>query len=310
MLTRIGNAARRWSGSIEPWTNVYGVGRTLLALGTLGTLLFSHSTVFFRPAAGVESAPYCTDALQNLALFCLCPRVQLELARWIAIVILAVAASGWRPRITGVLHWWIAFSLQATASAIDGGDQITAVLTLLLIPVTLTDARKWHWQKPLERNAECQKLIALATLLIIRLQVAGVYFHAAMGKFVVTEWKDGTALYYWLLDPFFGAPGWLRPILTPILSNGIAVSLLTWGTLVLEIALFMALVMPKRYWGPLLVAGIAFHAGIAVMQGLISFGLAMSAALVLYLRPIERPFGLPKLSAPAEEEPAGTYATT
>jgi hypothetical protein len=52
----------------------------------------------------------------------------------------------------------------------------------------------------------------------------------------------------------------------------------------------MALTMPKRYWKPLLVAGIALHAGIALIQGLVSFSIVMTAALILYLRPVECAF--------------------
>lgn len=51
--------------------------------------------------------------------------------------------------------------------------------------------------------------------------------------------------------------------------------------------------MPKNKRQILLIAGIAFHASIAIMMGLISFGLAMSAALVLYLCPVEKEFAFP-----------------
>jgi hypothetical protein len=55
--------------------------------------------------------------------------------------------------------------------------------------------------------------------------------------------------------------------------------------------------MPKRFWQPLLIAGIAFHFLIALFHGLMSFSLIMSAALILYLRPHQRPFALEKLRA-------------
>lgn len=61
----------------------------------------------------------------------------------------------------------------------------------------------------------------------------------------------------------------------------------------------MALVMPKKAWGFLLPLGIAFHVGIAVVHGLVSFGFAMIAALVLYLRPTDEPFALPAFDRPS-----------
>jgi uncharacterized membrane protein len=52
----------------------------------------------------------------------------------------------------------------------------------------------------------------------------------------------------------------------------------------------MALVMPKKRWHILLILGIVFHLSIAITMGLISFGITMIAALILYLRPFENEF--------------------
>ncbi len=61
--------------------------------------------------------------------------------------------------------------------------------------------------------------------------------------------------------------------------------------ILLEVLLFTGLVMDKRYRKPLLVAGIAFHAGIAIVQGLGSFAIAMCGALILYLYPLTEQIG-------------------
>jgi hypothetical protein len=79
-------------------------------------------------------------------------------------------------------------------------------------------------------------------------------------------------------------------LVLPLLSRGLTVTLITWGAMVLELLLFMALLMPKRVWGVLLIAAIAFHAAIAAIHGLISFSLVMTGALILYLRPTEKEF--------------------
>jgi len=271
---------------------VYGVGRTLLALGTALTLIFTRSSTLFRPAAGLPTAPFCSE-VSRLSIFCAMPPGRLELARWISVAILLLVASGWRPRVTGLLHWWISFSLQSSAIGVDGGDQATCILTLLLLPVTLTDPRAWHWkrsQSSIVTTADASKrIIALSALAITRLQVAGIYFHAAVGKFKVPEWVDGTGLYYFLTSPVYGASDWLMPLLRPLLMNGITVSLLTWSVLLTEILLAAGLVIRKERWPVLLTLGIVLHALIGVVLGLISFALAMIGALVLYLRPIEKP---------------------
>jgi antimicrobial peptide system SdpB family protein len=298
MLTHLGNWVRRWSSEIDPWTNVYGLARTMLALATAGTLAFNPTSFLFRPAGGVPTFPVCTG-IRHASAFCLVPSTCLEVVRWLAVAVLLVVASGWRPRVTGVLHWWIAFSLQAAAVVVDGGDQLTAVLTLLLVPVTLTDARESHWEPAREAGAtgaeEVKRIIAHMALALVRLQVAGVYFHAALGKAVAQEWADGTATYYWLTNHDFGAPGWLAPLLRPIVTSSLGAPLLTWGVVVLEFLLCAALVMDKKRRGPLLVAGFALHGGIMVVHGLVSFSTVMMAALILFLRPSERSFTLPSL---------------
>ena len=70
-----------------------------------------------------------------------------------------------------------------------------------------------------------------------------------------------------------------------IVSSSIGVLALTWGTLLLELSLALALAFPLPVRRPLLVLGIGFHAGIAATMGLVSFFFSMAAALLLYLAP-------------------------
>jgi antimicrobial peptide system SdpB family protein len=242
--------------------------------------------------------PFCgVHTVQKATLYCLLP-THLDLARLLATVGLLLVASGWRPRITGILHWWIAFSYQLTASTLEGGDQAAAVLSLLLLPLTLTDPRQWHWDPPpglpaLDKGGMLPMLgalIGLSALLAIRIQVCGIYFHAAIGKLQGTEWADGTALYYWLSNPTFGAtPFWAR-LLRPVLSSPTLLAGLTWGTIVAEFLLFMGLLATHRARRVLLLLGVSLHLGILIFMGLFSFSVTMFGALVLYLRPSSAPF--------------------
>lgn len=293
-LKKIGEFATRWVEGARPWTDVYGTARSLLALATASTLIANPAAVMFRPVAGgIAQVPLAQSALQRIGFFALFGEPNLELARWVAAFFLLIVASGWRPRITAIPHWWISLSLQMNAVTVDGGDQLTAVLTLLLLPIALTDSRAWHWQNSQapENSSASRRLIAVFTLLLIRIQVAGVYFHAAVGKFAVAEWANGTALYYWILHPGFGAADWLSPIVTPLLVNGYTVVLLTWGVMASEYALSLGLFVSRRAWPALLTLGIGLHVGIVLLHGLVSFSVAMFAALILYLRPAERTFG-------------------
>ncbi|MEV4011794.1 sporulation-delaying protein SdpB family protein [Nonomuraea angiospora] len=288
MLSRLG-ASVRAVAETSPWTNVYGLARTLIALSTLVTLLASETSTLFRPAAGDPDFPYC-DGAAAYGLFCV---AEPAWAHRIAIVVLLVAASGWRPRLTALPHWWATVSFQASSTIPDGGDQVAAVLTLLLLPIALTDGRTWHWQRTRPVGDLAASLVAWSALVVIRVQVAGIYLQASMAKLGREEWANGTAMYYWLSDPLFGAPGWAAPLLRPVLAGAAGVTILTWGAVAVEFALVFGLFARRAARPYLLGAGVLLHVSIALLMGLGSFALAMIASLVLYLRPLDQPWPLP-----------------
>ncbi|MGS2640995.1 sporulation-delaying protein SdpB family protein [Streptosporangium sp. G12] len=295
MLTRAGLAVARLA-RVSPWTNVYGLARTLMALGTLGTILFSHSTSLFRPAQGMPDFPNCSG-IARFGIYCVVPGDQLEVARFLSIGLLLLVVIGWRPRFTALGHWWVTVSLMASATIPDGGDQISAVITLLLLPVALLDGRRWHWGPPVDvSDRPVRSFFAWTTFFVIRLQVAGLYFQASVAKLSHAEWADGTGLWYWLSDPFFGMPGWTKPWLTPILVNPIGVTVMTWGPLAIELALAFGMIARRPVRPYLLAAGVAFHISIGLLMGLGSFMFAMIACLVLHLRPVDVPVRLPRRS--------------
>ncbi|CAJ1003973.1 MULTISPECIES: sporulation-delaying protein SdpB family protein [Bacillales] len=293
MFEKLGSFAYNLALTQNPWTNVYGLARSLMALSTALTLAVNDAHTFFRPSSGMDVYPTCVN---TISLFCTVPNdyFYLDMVRWIAVVLLLIVASGWRPRITGVIHWWICYSFNVSAITLDGGDQVAAVFTFLLLPITLTDSRKWHWQKAHEPQVVSdhviiRRIIALVTFFAIRLQVAIIYFHSSVAKMFESTWLNGTSVYYYLRDPMLGLPSFFLQLVNPILTSP-AVVLPTWGTLVLQVCLFGALFAPKKYWKYFLIAALLMHEVIAVMLGLISFSMIMSAVLILYLRPVEQEF--------------------
>jgi antimicrobial peptide system SdpB family protein len=270
------------------WTNSYGLSRSILALGTLANFLFNHSSILFRPGVGMEHVPICRY-YNSYSLFCFL-NDNLEIARIITILILVVVATGWRPRITGILHWYIMFSYTTSATVLDGGDHITTILAFMLVPITLTDNRKWHWDSSRSMTANnsnlLKSLIAKSTVLVIKFQVSLIYLNSAGAKLLVEEWQNGTAVYYWFTHPTFGAPEWLRPLIIPLITNEYAVTAITWLSILFEFFLFAAIIATIRARRVLFILGISFHFLIFMIHGLFSFFLAMSAALILYLSPL------------------------
>lgn len=275
----------------RPWTNVYGLARSMLALATLLTLLSDSSEHLFTPLVVADPGVFDRSAVAGASLFFLA-RNHLVAAKLLAIAVLVLVIVGWRPRFTALAHWWVSYSFAASASLIDGGDQVAATLTLLLLPVALTDGRRWHWQGTWS-GGKAASIAAQTGWLLIRIQVSVIYLFAAVLKFAAEDWSNGTALYYFWRQTNFGAAGLVRP-LTDWIGRTTLVVPLTWSVLLLELSLAAALVAPLRFRRILLPVAVLFHVGIALTHGLPTFALTMSAALVLYLRPGWLPFILPE----------------
>lgn len=284
---KIGESIYGKVSTFDPWGHTLALSRTALVLAALLTLLFNDSSVVFRPIVGSPDIPSCIGA-SKLSIFCLFAD-HLELARWISIAILLVTLTGFYPAFTCILHWWVSFSFISTATIVDGGDQVASVLTLLLIPICLLDKRKNHWHQNQFTHSNTQKIIAFSTLQVIKIQVAFIYFQACVSKLNVSEWVDGTAVYYWFLNPMFGVTADVQPIFTWVLSNPIIVVLITWSALLLEFMIFVVFTLPEKH--PMrkymLIAGLAFHFFIMSIHGLVSFFFSMAGALIIYLLPTQ-----------------------
>ncbi|CAM1368545.1 Antimicrobial peptide system, SdpB family protein [Tenacibaculum litopenaei] len=273
------------------WSNTYGVGRSFIAMSLFLTLISSDIFRLIKPLGSLNEV-HNLSYISRISIFYLL-RDHIILAKIICLIILGLVISGWRPRFTGFFHWWVAFSFSTSSLILEGGDQIAEILTLLLIPVTLADHRRFHWQNNikcyLSRSlvADTIVLFIISINFIISLQVAFIYFHASVGKYSSEEWANGTAIYYWFDNSIFGLSNFWRKIMFPLLKNPYLVTGMTWGTLLLEILLFMGIAIsksePKRK--NLLCLGIGFHFLIGLFFGLWTFFITMTGALILYLGP-------------------------
>lgn len=260
------------------------IARLLLALGMLLTLLSNDMTVIANhnykqlPDYGAKHTAAKSIPLKQLDLFMVMPPAT---AKVVVIVILLLVMTGLVPQVTGVLHFIACFSIHNYFVITNAGDEITFILSLLLLPICLTDPRLNQWKRqeavPSKRN-----IVANIALLMLQLQAAYIYLSAFYGKLKTDVWREGTAVYYYTSHYKLGAPAWLQRInetitLTPL------VKVLTWGVLVLELLLGMALLLPSRIRRRLLVPALLFHLLIVINFGLFSFFFAMAGMLVLYL---------------------------
>lgn len=279
--------------TLRPWTSAVGLARSLIALSGLTTIGFTPLAVLIRPASGLPDPLACQDVVK-VTLWCQLPEEQLWIGKAISLVVLFAVLIGWRPSITALPFAWVMFSMNAGLTVVDGGDQVAYVLSVILIPISLTDPRRWHWTDTTVQQhshySPYRRMVAVIGVWMAQVQVSYIYLNACLTKLSSKEWIDGTSVYYWFTHPMLGAPGYLQPLAELVTFNAFGVSFITWSVLVLEFTLGISMLVRRLFITPLFVGGALFHTGIALLFGLWSFALVMFGALTLLLMPHKRAF--------------------
>ncbi|TJZ50144.1 HTTM domain-containing protein [Streptomyces piniterrae] len=123
------------------------------------------------------------------------------------------------------------------------------------------------------------KLAHNGALLVIMVEVCLIYATAGWYKIQGSRWQDGTAVFYPMHLDYFSP--W--PALSEALgSNGLMVMLITYGTVIVQVA-FPFTLFNRRLKNVLLVVMICEHLSIAFLLGLPFFSLAMIAADAVFL---------------------------
>ncbi|MFJ3584552.1 HTTM domain-containing protein [Streptomyces sp. NPDC090127] len=188
-----------------------------------------------------------------------------------------------RGDLVGPLLWTVlgGFLLAATYYSDTNG---TTWLLVLLWVLWLGNALWWVVCRyaPGEPRTLLDVLANLthnAALVVIMAEVCLIYATAGWYKIQGSRWQDGTALYYPLQLDYFSP--W--PLLSDLLgSSGVMVMVLTYGTVLIQVAFPFAL-FNRKVKNVLLVAMMLEHAGIAVLLGLPLFSLAMISADAVFL---------------------------
>ncbi|WP_320784848.1 HTTM domain-containing protein [Streptomyces sp. CRN 30] len=144
----------------------------------------------------------------------------------------------------------------------------------------------WWFAGHRARGAEPRAVLDLvanavhnAALLVIMAETCLIYATAGWYKVQGSRWQDGTAVHYPLHLDYFSPWPALSDLLT---SNGTLVMLVTYGTVVAQVA-FPFTLFNRRVKNVLLTVMITEHAAIAVVLGLPFFSLAMIAADAVFL---------------------------
>ncbi|MDK1473231.1 HTTM domain-containing protein [Streptomyces sp. 549] len=183
--------------------------------------------------------------------------------------------------VPGLVLWGL------TAAALLGVTVLGLLSTgwaLCFWLLLLAHALWWTVQRygPGEPRGVLDALVNLlhnGALLVIMVEVCLIYATAGWYKVQGSRWQDGTAVYYPMHLDYF-AP-W--PALSQVLgSSGLVILLLTYGTVIVQVA-FPFTLFNRRVKNVLLAVMILEHASIAVILGLPFFSLAMIAADAVFL---------------------------
>jgi antimicrobial peptide system SdpB family protein len=253
------------------------------------TLLFTSAPdlIFI---VDIEDSKNRCSGLAGLGLFCLGGDDHLQIKQWVSIAVLMGVASGWRPRVTCLPHAYVAVSLFHNISAPEGGDQISSIIALMLVPICLLDRRYWHWSPyDLSRVTTMWSQVciigAFLGMALIKVQISWLYLQSGIAKLGQTAWLDGTAMYYWTRNGTFGAPAWSRNAVYWLTSQPIFEAGMTWGPIVIEVAAGISLLLHHRLRLIILCAGIYLHLFVGLIIGLWSFSIVMWGCLIFLLIP-------------------------
>jgi antimicrobial peptide system SdpB family protein len=262
----------------------FAAGRTTLALATASELLFTRPAALFTQV-GATSGPYCSTA-PAVSLYCLGdPHEWLNIRHWVAVVALALVASGYRPRYLAIVHLWVVYSVTTSITLPDGGDSIALLVVFLITPMCLADPRPWQWTPPGRRMGRNGRMIAYLSFWALRLQIAFLYADSAIAKMGVADWQNGSAFYYFVRDKMFGSAGPLAPIWMWVSDQALTTLTITWGAIVIELVIALFTLLGTRWRLAAFWLALALHALIFLSMGLFSFSLVMVAVAALIATP-------------------------
>lgn len=186
-------------------------------------------------------------------------------------------------RVLTALVWVLNIGfLHRNYSIAFGADVIGNIFLFYMIFTRACDQLSlWNWVRTRKwnREIELQDLCNSMFYRLIQVQLCVIYAYTGFEKLRGMSWWDGTALWTVLANPQMVVTDltWMR-------NFPFVIVVLTYVTVLFEIYFTPLVWNPKtRRW--ILILGVFFHLGTAVMMGLWGFGLVMISTYFLFERP-------------------------
>lgn len=182
-------------------------------------------------------------------------------------------------RMIAAAHYVFIISLFLRNPALlDGGDNLSYLVLLYLIPVNSTAVLAIRRTQPKLGRAEVSVVLHNMGIVLIAMQVFVLYLASAMYKIQGRLWQDGTALYYiWRVPEF----SW--PLVTDHLIRYSWLIVMATYFAVLFQLFFPVLIAIRETRVAAIFLAVLFHATIGITMGLTSFTIYMIATEAIFL---------------------------
>jgi hypothetical protein len=192
-------------------------------------------------------------------------------------------AFGLQTRLAALICWLLNQGFMALIPAgRNSGDNAVGVACFLFLVAALAG----HVQRVYSLDARFggtafseRAQIPAWTSRLFQLQLVYVYFFSGFHKLASHDWYVGEALFY-----VFQQRGWSRVDLSWF-THPLLVGLVTYGTLLFELVIFPVLVWVRALRPFVLIAGVAFHLGIAATMRVFVFGEIMPILYLAFVDP-------------------------
>ena len=211
------------------------------------------------------------------SVFAIWPGDTALLIGWVVLLVSALAlAVGWHSRLAAVLVFVLVQSfVRRDPYVFNAGDAIVVLVALVLALSSCGAALSLDQRRRTGAFWSAQDR-APWPVRLLQVQLSLIYLVSVQAKLSGDSWLEGSAVTYaWRTDgrwAFLPAPEWLA-------ANALMVNALTWGTLIVELAIAV-LVWNRRLRLPVLGAGVVMHLAMMINLNIGFFSLAM---FVLYL---------------------------
>ncbi|PWK80676.1 antimicrobial peptide system SdpB family protein [Lentzea atacamensis] len=281
-FTELGARLVSRADRFEPRGLPLSIGRCVLALSQLVTLVFTTPSALFH-VTDVSPGGLTCGGLRSVSLWCVTSVFDdgLAIGKVLAITVLLVVLSGYRPKITSVMHWYVAFSMATAMPDPDGADYVLQVTTMLMVPLCLGDDRTWQWGSVRRPLPGVWRGAAFAARIALQMQLCAVYLGAVVTKLMDPLWQQGSALLAVAYHPYAGFPRALLELLEPLLRSYWPVALAGWLVIAVQVGITVLIWGRTRARWYAFVLGLGLHTAIAVFMQLAGFGLTMIGVLVV-----------------------------